>query len=65
MIILKAVNPPDDEIRWYGALTNLWFESSVNMSLRYGANVGSIPDCIPALLKLEMVTMVLLNLQMS
>jgi hypothetical protein len=30
----KAVNPPDDEIRWYGeALTNLWFESSVNMSL--------------------------------
>jgi hypothetical protein len=48
----KAVNPPDDEIRWYGeALTNLWFESSVNMSLRYGANVGSIPDFIdsPAL----------------
>jgi hypothetical protein len=41
----KAVNPPDDEIRWYGeGLTNLWFESSVNMSLRYGANVGTIPD---------------------
>ena len=41
----KAVNPPDDEIRWYGeALTNLWFESNVNMSLRYGANVGSVPD---------------------
>jgi hypothetical protein len=50
MIIFKAVNPPDDEIRWYGeALTNLWFESSVNMSLRYGANVGSIPDFIDLL----------------
>jgi len=43
----KAVNPPDDEIRWFGeALTNLWFESSVNMSLRHGANIGSIPDFI-------------------
>jgi hypothetical protein len=64
MIILKLFNPPDDEIRWYGeALTNLWFESSVNMSWVWS-------QCrfysVHRLLKTEeMVTMVLLNLQMS
>ena len=34
-------NPPDDEIQWLGdVLTNLWFESSANMSLRQGATEG-------------------------
>lgn len=45
----KDVNPGDDEIRWFGdALTNLWFESGVNMSLRQGANVGTDVDFINA-----------------
>lgn len=43
-----TVNPPDDEIQWVGeSMTNLWFESQVNMALRQGANTG-IPDFMDA-----------------
>ena len=45
----KDVNPSDDEIRWFGdALTNVWFESGVNIGLRQSANYGSIPSFIPS-----------------
>lgn len=45
----KSINPSDDEIRWFGdSLTNLWFESSVNIGLRKGANVGSNIDFMEA-----------------
>jgi len=45
----KNINPADDEIRWFGdSLTNLWFESSVNIALRKGANVGANIDFMPA-----------------
>lgn len=45
----KDINPPDDEVRWFGdALTNVWFESGVNIGLRQSANVGSIPSFIEA-----------------
>ena len=45
----KNYNPSDDEIRWFGdSLTNLWFESAVNIGLRKGANVGSNVDFMSA-----------------
>jgi hypothetical protein len=50
----KIVNPSDDEIRWLGdGLTNLWFESNVNIGLRQGANIGYISDYIPAPTKIQ------------
>ena len=34
-------NPSDDEFQWLSdTVTNLWFESSVNMALRHGATVA-------------------------
>jgi hypothetical protein len=44
--IWKADNPADDEIRWFSDATELWFESSVNMGLRQGANLDSLTDFI-------------------
>ena len=38
-------NPEDDEIQWLGEAVNLWFESNVNMGLRYGATDGT-PDFV-------------------
>ena len=40
-------NPSDDEIQWLGDAVNLWFESSVNMSLRHGAT-DNTPDFVNA-----------------
>lgn len=37
-------NPQDDEVQWLGdTVTNLWFESGVNMAIRNGVTAG-IPD---------------------
>lgn len=37
-------NPPDDEVQWVGeTITNLWFETTVNTSLRQGLTNG-LPD---------------------
>lgn len=41
-------NPEDDEVQWMGeTVTNLWFESTVNTSLRVGSLDGS-PDFLDA-----------------
>lgn len=41
-------NPPDDSIQWLSdTVTNLWFESSVNMSIRSGVTVN-LPDFLNA-----------------
>ena len=41
-------NPQDDEVQWLGdTVTNLWFESSVNMAVRNGVTIG-IPDFLDA-----------------
>jgi hypothetical protein len=45
----KDINPGDDEIRWVAdAITNLWFESAVNINLRQGANKATSVDFIGA-----------------
>lgn len=48
-------NPSDDEIQWLGDAVNLWFESSVNMSLRHGAT-DNTPDFINAPANVEQGT---------
>ena len=37
-------NPEDDEFQWGSELSTLFFESSVNVGLRHGANVESLTD---------------------
>ncbi len=45
--------PEDDELQWItDAVTDLWFESQVNMSLRYGMTTG-VPDFLDAPGKVE------------
>lgn len=39
--MLKNRNPPDDEVQWFSdVLTNVWFESNVNMNWRMGSTLG-------------------------
>lgn len=40
-------NPSDDEVQWLGDCLNLWFESAVNMDLRYGCT-DNTPDFVNA-----------------
>jgi hypothetical protein len=42
----KSFNPADDEFRWFSDVTQLWFESSVNMGLRQGTNIDSLTDFV-------------------
>src|SRR5690606_33032114 len=41
-------NPADDEVQWLGdTVTNLWFESRVNIHQRQGATIN-MPDFLPS-----------------
>jgi len=43
-VYVFSANPDDDEFQWMGdTVTNLWFESSINMGLRQGSSIG-MPD---------------------
>lgn len=41
-------NPDDDEYQWLAESTDIFFETSVNIGLRHGANKGSAPDFMPS-----------------
>jgi hypothetical protein len=41
-----TINPNDDELRWFCDVSEFWFESQVNIGLRYGSNIGTITDFI-------------------
>ena len=44
----KDANPVDDEFQWVGDATTLFFETSVNTSLRHGVNKTSDTDFLDA-----------------